>query len=225
MRSILPLFAVTITLIACAAAGTAESDPGPGEAVPAVSESGLAASYAPSATDGEHGVAIFAGGCFWCVESEYDDLEGVVAAISGYIGGPEKPPAYKQVASGGTGHTEAVRVVFDPSVVTYEQLLNRFWRNHDPFRADAQFCDRGKQYRPGIFPLSADQREAAHRTKAEVAQRFGRDVVTEVTDAGVFWTAEEYHQDFHHKHPAHYLRYRMGCGRDKRLAEIWAEVE
>ncbi len=226
MRPILPFFAVAITLIACAAAGTSDSAPAaPGTAVPTVSDEGLAPSYPPSATEGERGVAIFAGGCFWCVESEYDDLPGVFAAVSGYIGGPETAPTYKQVASGATGHTEAVRVVFDPSVVTYEQLLDRFWKNHDPFRADAQFCDRGTQYRPGIFPLDADQREAAHRTKGEVAKRFGEDVVTEITDAGVFWTAEDYHQDFHHKNPGHYLRYRMGCGRDKRLKEIWGSSE
>ena len=145
----------------------------------------------------------------------------MTAAVSGYIGGPETNPAYKDVARGKTGHTEAVRVVFDPAVVTYEVLLDLFWKNHDPFRADAQFCDRGTQYRPGIFPLNADQREAAHRTKAKWAEKFGKAVVTEVTDAGVFWTAEDYHQDYHVKNPGHYLRYRLGCGRDARLKELW----
>lgn len=226
MRTTLALFAATLILIACAAAGTAETkdgETGPGTAMPTASESALPTSFAPAALDDKNGVAIFAGGCFWCVESEYDDLPGVVAAISGYIGGPELNPAYKQVAAGKTGHTEAVRIVFDPAVVTYAQLLDLFWKNHDPFRKNAQFCDRGTQYRPGIFPLNAAQRELAHRTKGEVAERFGEDVVTEVTDAGVFWTAEDYHQDFHHKNPSHYQRYRMGCGRDARLKELWSE--
>lgn len=217
--------AATLTLIACAA-GTAESkdEAGPGEAVPSKIDAGpLAPSYPASATEGDHGVAIFAGGCFWCVESEYDDFPGVVAAISGYIGGPETSPTYKEVASGATGHTEAVRIVFDPAVVTFDQLLDRFWKNHDPFRKNAQFCDRGTQYRPGIFPLDAEQRAAAHLTKGEVAAKFGEEVATEITDAGTFWTAEEYHQDFHVKQPAHYRRYRAGCGRDKRLKAIWGD--
>ena len=220
MRTFSLLFAAALVLTACGAADAGSSE----KAEPGTkAKSSLPASYAPSATQGEHGVAIFAGGCFWCVESEYDDLPGVVAAVSGYIGGPEEAPTYKDVARGKTGHTEAVRVVFDPAVVTYDALLDLFWKNHDPFRADAQFCDRGTQYRPGIFPLSADQRESAHRTKAKWAETFGKPIVTEVTDAGVFWTAEEYHQDFHHKNPGHYLRYRLGCGRDARLKEVWGK--
>ena len=222
-QTLLPLIA--FTLVACGAAGPekAPDQGGPGSAVPLAEGLTLAPSYPASAKEGELSVAIFAGGCFWCVESEYDDLPGVQAAISGYIGGPELSPSYSQVSSGATGHTEAVRVVFDPRTVTYEALLALFWKNVDPFRKNAQFCDRGTQYRSGVFPLDADQRAAAHRTKAEIAERFGKDVVTEVTDAGTFWTAEDYHQDFHHTNPAHYKRYRLGCGRDRALQEIWGD--
>ena len=218
------LFSVVATLVACgAAAPEASESTGPGTSVPS-REDALPASYAPSATEGTSGVAIFAGGCFWCVESVYDELPGVSAAVSGYIGGAELSPSYKQVSAGSTGHTEAVRVVFDPTKVTYEQLLEAFWTNIDPAQKNAQFCDRGTQYRSGVFPLDADQRAAAHRTKGEVAERLGVEVATEITDAGVFWTAEAYHQDFHITNAAHYQRYRVGCGRDRRLNEIWGDA-
>jgi peptide-methionine (S)-S-oxide reductase len=220
------LFAAALTLIACGAAGTGDADreTGPGPAVPTAREDALAPSYPAASTDGESSVAIFAGGCFWCMESVFDLTPGVRAAVSGYIGGPELSPTYKQVSSGRTGHTEAVRVVFDPTKVTYDQLLDLFWTNIDPFRKNAQFCDRGSQYRAGIFPLDADQRAAAHRTKAEVTERLGDEVVTEITDAGVFWTAESYHQDFHITNSVHYQRYRLGCGRDRRLEEVWGDA-
>jgi peptide-methionine (S)-S-oxide reductase len=175
------------------------------------------------AMDGGHGVAVFAGGCFWCVESAFDDLTGVISAESGYIGGPEQSPTYYQVAAGKTGHAEAVRVLFDPAKVSYQQLVDVFWHNIDPFQANAQFCDEGSQYRSELFVSGEQQRAIAETSLNAVEKRFKREVVTKITEAGVFWTAEENHQDFHKKNPVHYLSYRMGCGRDRRLLEIWGK--
>jgi len=177
--------------------------------------------YAASATEGELAVAVFAGGCFWCVESEFDGLEGVVSAISGYTGGDEKNPSYKQVAGKKTGHVEAVRVLYKPEVVTYTTLIDLFWRNIDPFQTDGQFCDRGKPYHTAVFTADETQKRLAESTRAAVAERFGRDVVTPIRPATIFWPAEEYHQDFHLKNPRDYKSYRKGCGRDRRLEELW----
>jgi len=181
--------------------------------------------FPPSAVEGDKGVAVFAGGCFWCVESEFDDVAGVQSAVSGYTGGSEQNPTYGKVSSKLTGHAEAVRVVYDPNVVTYAELLDLFWRNIDPFQANGQFCDLGKPYRSGVFFQDETQKALAESTRDEVAARFGKDVVTEVTQGETFWLAEEYHQDFHRKNPAHYQRYRKGCGRDRRLTELWGDNE
>jgi len=177
---------------------------------------------APASTDADgHGVALFAGGCFWCVESVFDDHKGVLSAVSGYAGGDEVAPTYKDVGYGRTHHTEVVRVVFDPAVVTYAELLDVFWHQIDPFQTDGQFCDKGEQYRAAVFALDADQRTLADSTKAAHEATFGRAVTTHIYDGHVFWPAETYHQDFHRKNPVHYLSYRTGCGRDRRIKEVW----
>ena len=171
-------------------------------------------------------VATFAGGCFWCTEAEFDKVPGVISTTSGYTGGKIVNPTYQQVGSGATGHTEAVEIVFDPSKVTYQQLLDVFWRNHDPLAKDRQFCDRGDMYRPGIFFHSEAQRQAAEASKKQVQSRFAPRVVhTEVTKAGAFYKAEDYHQDYHDKNPVRYKLYRFNCGRDQRLEELWGKSD
>jgi peptide-methionine (S)-S-oxide reductase len=169
-------------------------------------------------------IAILAGGCFWCVEADFEKLPGVLSAESGYIRGKVERPTYKQVSSGGTGHTEAVRIVFDPAKVSYEQLLEHFWRNIDPTVKDQQFCDVGDMYRSGIYFLDAAQQRAAEASRAaiEASKRFPR-IYTEIEPATTFWVAEDYHQDYYKKNPVRYKIYRSGCGRDARLAELWGK--
>jgi len=168
--------------------------------------------------------AIFASGCFWCTEADFDKVPGVVSTTSGYTGGHMTNPDYKSVSSGGTGHAEAVEVVYDPAAVTYGALLDHYWQNVDPFTAHRQFCDVGTQYRPEIFVLDASQRAAAEASKARIQQRFhDMAVVVAISDAGVFYPAEEYHQDYYKKNSAQYRFYRYGCGRDARLRAIWGE--
>lgn len=165
--------------------------------------------------------ATLAAGCFWCVEADFDKVKGVVETISGYTGGNVRNPTYEQVSFGGTGHTEAVEIVFDPKVVTYEQLLDHFWRNVDPFVAHRQFCDVGAQYRPEIFVHDEAQRAAAEASKQRMQQRFSQPIVVKISPAGPFYRAEAYHQDYYKSHPVQYRYYRWRCGRDDRLAEIW----
>jgi peptide-methionine (S)-S-oxide reductase len=166
--------------------------------------------------------ATFAGGCFWCMEPPYDKLDGVVSTTSGYIGGTKKNPTYEQVSAGGTGHAEAVQVVYDPSKVSYAKLLDVYWRNVDPLTPDAQFCDHGDQYRTAIFVHDAEQKRLAEESKAQVQKKFlERKVVTEIVPAAVFYPAEEYHQDYYEKNPIRYKFYRTSCGRDARLEELW----
>ena len=168
--------------------------------------------------------AIFASGCFWCTESDFDKVRGVVSTTSGYIGGNMANPDYKSVSSGRTGHAEAVLVVYDTAIVSYEQLLDSYWHNVDPFTAHRQFCDIGTQYRPEIFVFDEKQRAAAEASKARVQQRFkNMPVVVAITNAGPFYPAEEYHQDYYKKNSAQYRFYRYGCGRDARLQAIWGE--
>jgi peptide-methionine (S)-S-oxide reductase len=171
-------------------------------------------------------VATFAGGCFWCMEPPFDKLPGVISTTSGYIGGKTKNPTYEEVSSGGTGHTEAVEIVFDPSKVTYEKLLEVYWRNIDPTVKDRQFCDYGTQYRTGIFVHNPEQRRLAEASKAtlEKTKPFKDPIVTPIADAGEFWRAEEYHQDYYLKNPVRYSYYRTGCGRDRRLAQLWGSA-
>lgn len=165
--------------------------------------------------------ATFAAGCFWCVEADFDKLPGVVATTSGYIGGRLKNPTYEQVSRGGTGHTEAVEIAYDPAKVTYAQLLDHFWKNVDPLNAHRQFCDVGDQYRPAIFVHDEDQRRAAEASKAKAEARFSKPVVVQIENAGPFYRAEAYHQDYYRKNPVQYRYYRWSCGRDARLKELW----
>jgi peptide-methionine (S)-S-oxide reductase len=183
-----------------------------------------ASAQAPAApAAGGQAKAIFAGGCFWCMEPPYDALPGVISTTSGYIGGQKKKPKYEEVSAGGTGHAEAVEVVYDPRQVSYERLLDVFWRNIDPTVRDRQFCDAGSQYRSAIFYLDEEQKRLAEASRAALmkSKPFKGDIVTEIVPAGEFWPAEEYHQDYYKKNPLRYKYYRNGCGRDVRLQELW----
>jgi len=175
---------------------------------------------------GESAVATFAGGCFWCMEGPFDELEGVVSTTSGYTGGETDNPTYEQVSAGGTGHTEAVQVVYDPQAISYRELLDVYWRNTDPTTPDAQFCDHGDQYRPAIFYADDEQRQVAEASKKDIerTKTFSASIVTEITPATTFYPAEEYHQDFYTKNPIRYKIYRWNCGRDARLKELWGSV-
>lgn len=171
--------------------------------------------------------AIFAGGCFWCMEPPFDVIDGVLSTTSGYIGGKQRNPTYKEISAGHTGHTEAVEIVYDPKKVSYEKLLEIFWRNIDPTVKDQQFCDVGSQYRSGIFVLDAAQKAAAEASKAalEKNKSFKEKIVTEITTATVFYPAEDYHQDYYQKNPIRYQYYRSGCGRDARLKQLWGSTQ
>lgn len=170
-------------------------------------------------------VATFAGGCFWCMEGPFEGLPGVATVTSGYTGGHKKNPIYEEVSNGTTGHAEAVQVVYDPAKVSYAQLLEVFWHNIDPLTPNAQFCDHGSQYRSAIFVHDEAQRQAAEASKSRIegSGRFKEKIVTEISPAGVFYPAEEYHQDFYKKNPIRYTTYRAGCGRDRRLKALWGE--
>jgi peptide-methionine (S)-S-oxide reductase len=183
------------------------------------------ASAGPAAT-GARESAIFAGGCFWCEETAFEGLPGVISVTSGYTGGQTKNPTYEQVSSGVTGHAESVEVVFDPSKTSYEHLLEVFWHNVDPTQKGGQFCDHGTQYRSAIFTKDESQRIAAEasKKKLEAEPRFAGKIVTQIVPATVFYPAEEYHQDFYKKNPMRYQQYRLGCGRDARLKQLWGEA-
>src|SRR5215218_9440971 len=162
--------------------------------------------------------AIFAGGCFWCVEADFDKVAGVISTTSGYINGTVKNPTYQQVSAGGTGHAEAVEIVYDPSKVTYAKLLDVFWRNIDPLVKDKQFCDTGDQYRTAIFYLNDDQKKLAEETKKKVEAKFApRKVYTEITKADTFYKAEDYHQDYYKKNESRYNFYRWKDRKSTRL--------
>ncbi len=178
------------------------------------------AAAAPPATTA---VATFAAGCFWCVESDFDKVEGVISTISGYTGGRTLKPDYESVSTGRTGHAEALQVVYDPAKVSYERLLDTFWHNVDPVDGSGQFCDRGNQYRPAIFVHTPEQRQLAEASRAalENSVRLGRPIVVPILDASKFTAAEDYHQDYYLKNPLRYSIYRHGCGRDQRLKQIW----
>ncbi len=168
-------------------------------------------------------VAIFAGGCFWCMEKPFEHVDGVDTVLSGYAGGAVREPSYAAVSAGDTGHAEAIRVLYDPARVTYEELLAVFWRNVDPTDAGGQFCDRGTQYRTAIFPRGAEQRRLADESRGRIATRLGAEVQTRIEEADVFWIAEAYHQDFYARNTRRYESYRLSCGRDARLQELWGE--
>ncbi|WP_349368434.1 peptide-methionine (S)-S-oxide reductase MsrA [Salinarimonas sp.] len=177
-----------------------------------------------SAQDGDGTArAILAGGCFWCVEADFDEVPGVLETTSGYVGGAVEDPTYEQVSAGGTGHAEAVEIVYDPNRVSYEELLHVFWRTIDPLTAGAQFCDVGEQYRSAIFPLDAEQERLARETKEEVAGRFDEPIATTIEEPTEFYAAEDYHQDYYEKNPLAYKFYRWNCGRDARVEALWGE--
>jgi peptide-methionine (S)-S-oxide reductase len=202
------------------AAGASGSDPAAG--APGASGSPPAAGASGPALS----KATFAAGCFWCAETAFEGLPGVVSVTSGYTGGPEKNPTYEQVSSGRTGHAEAVEVLFDPRRTTYERLLDIFWRNVDPTQKDGQFCDRGRQYRSAIFYHDAEQKRLALESRRRLEtgrRRWKGPIVTEIVPATRFTAAEEYHQDFYRKDPVRYRTYRLGCGRDRRLEELWGK--
>ncbi len=165
--------------------------------------------------------AVFAGGCFWCMEGPFDKVPGVLETWSGYTGGSERGATYKEVSYGRTSHLEALRVIYDPSKVKYVELLEIFWRNIDPTQDDGQFCDKGPHYRSAIFTSDVAEVAAAKASRQVVAEKLNKPVVTEIRPMSDFWLAEDYHQDFYQKNPAHYLRYRTGCGRDRRLEQLW----
>lgn len=191
----------------------------------ALSGIGPAALAQPPAPDRAAALATatFAGGCFWCMEPPFDRIKGVVSTTSGYTGGKVAHPTYEQVSAGTTGHTEAVRIVYDPKQVSYAQLLEVFWRNIDPTTADRQFCDQGTQYRSGIFYHDDAQRRDAEASKTALrtSKPFAEPIVTEIAPAGAFYVAEAYHQDYYKKNPLRYKFYRSRCGRDARLQELW----
>ena len=175
---------------------------------------------------GAQSVATFAGGCFWCMEVPFEGLPGVTSVTSGYSGGSKKNPTYEEVSAGGTGHAESVQILFDPAKTSYDKLLEIFWHNVDPLTANAQFCDHGSQYRSAIFFHDEAQRQAAEASKAkiEASGRFRQKIVTEIVPASTFYPAEEYHQNFYKKNPVRYKTYRLGCGRDARLRQLWGDV-
>jgi len=169
----------------------------------------------------EPAVATFAGGCFWCMEPPFEALPGVISVTAGYTGGTKPDPSYEEVSAGGTGHAESVEIVFDPAQIGFERLLDVYWHNIDPTVADRQFCDVGTQYRSAIFVHDTAQRKAAEASLAAIQRQLGVPVKTQIVDAGPFYRAEEYHQDYYKKNPIRYRFYRHGCGRDARLEEIW----
>ncbi|WP_395792847.1 peptide-methionine (S)-S-oxide reductase MsrA [Aquimonas sp.] len=166
-------------------------------------------------------VAVFGGGCFWCMEKPFDQMDGVLSTTSGYAGGQEQNPTYEQVSAGGTGHVEVVEVRYDPERVSYAKLLNTYWRNVDPVAVNRQFCDAGPQYRSAIFFVDEAQRALAEASRAELQKSFQQPVATEVLPVVRFWPAEDYHQDYYQRNSIRYSYYRGRCGRDARLREIW----
>jgi peptide-methionine (S)-S-oxide reductase len=213
MRRLLFALALPAVVLATLAAGCGTSDPlpAPGPTV---------GTAAPASAD----TVVFAGGCFWCMEKPFEELDGVYAVTSGFAGGDVPNPTYDQVTTKTTGHYESVEVVFDPSVVPYDTLLQVYWHNVDPLDDGGQFCDRGSPYRPAIFAGTPAERAAAEATKAQLAERFGEEIRVPVLDDAPFYAAEAYHQDFYRTNPGHYQRYRTGCRRDARLQELWGDA-
>lgn len=199
-----------LALISCTPSSDATDTPS------AASDTTLPANVADTAT--------FAGGCFWCMEPPYDEVDGVASTTSGFAGGELEDPSYREVASGMTNHTEVVQVVYDSTEVEYERLLRIYWHNVDPFDGEGQFCDRGPQYRPAIFVHDARQQRVAEETKKTVASQFSQSIAVEIQPLDTFYAAEEDHQDYYQKNPRDYKRYRQGCERDERLREVWGDA-
>ena len=209
----------TLTLFALLFAVTASC-------APRASDRSPAKAAANAATTGPTQIATFAGGCFWSVENAFEGVPGVRSVVSGYTGGHLANPRYEDVNSGATGHAESVEIRFDPTRVTYAQLLDRYWHFIDPTQADGQICDHGDEYRTAIFWHDESQRKLAEASKQriEATGRMPGKVVTQIVKASAFYPAENHHQDFAKKNPAHYAAYRMGCGRDRRLTELWGKA-
>jgi peptide-methionine (S)-S-oxide reductase len=186
---------------------------------------GSAAHAASQTGTGATAKATFAGGCFWCMEPPYDKLDGVISTISGYAGGKTKNPTYEEVSRGTTGHTEVVQVTYDPKKITYEKLLDVFWRNIDPLTPNRQFCDTGSQYRSAIFYHDENQKRLAEESKKALGKRFKEPIVTEIVAYTEFYPAEDYHQDYYTKNPLRYKYYRYNCGRDQRLEALWGPAD
>jgi peptide-methionine (S)-S-oxide reductase len=180
-------------------------------------------SAASAAGTVQESVAAFAGGCFWCMESDFEKLPGVTSVVSGYTGGKEDHPGYEQVSAHETGHAESVQVHYDPARVSYDQLLDWYWHHVDPLTPNAQFCDHGPQYRTAIFYSDAVEKAAAEASKARYEKQLGQPIVTQIVPAGTFWPAEDYHQDYYKKNPVRYKFYRFNCGRDARIEEVWGK--
>lgn len=172
-------------------------------------------------SDSDTREAIFAGGCFWCMEEAFDPVDGVVSTTSGFSGGNVENPSYKEVVEGDTRHAEVVRIEYDPEQVSYVELLHVFWRNIDPFAEDRQFCDEGDSYRSAIFYRNEEERDLAAATRDELAERFDSQIATQIAPFEAFYPAEEYHQDFYQENPVRYRYYKAACGRQERLEEIW----
>lgn len=218
LRRAAPVFLASlltaITLAAC--------KPGAADATQSASpNTATTSSLAP----GEQEVAVFAGGCFWCTESDFDKMPGVLSTTSGYTGGNVENPTYEQVSAGTTGHIEAVLVSYDPTITSYAKLVEAFWPTIDPLTANAQFCDQGEQYRSAIFYSTPEEKAAAEasRDALQASGRFSQPIVTEILPGAVFYPAEEYHQDYYMKNPLRYAYYRNGCGRDDRLEQLWGK--
>lgn len=207
-----------VLLASCTCSSQGEAERAEGSSGTEGSASSVRA--APDPPEGK-AEALFAGGCFWCMEKPFERLDGVASVLSGYAGGEVRSPTYEQVSSGETDHAEAVRVVYDPDLVSYEDLLEVFWHNIDPVDADGQFCDRGRQYRTALFPRTPEERKAVKESIARIEERLGEPVVTGIEQAATFWIAEDEHQDYYRTHPDRYRTYRANCGRDERLRELW----
>ena len=206
-----------IALAACAPSGAGATSP----------SSRTADAPSPARTSGGTAVAVFAGGCFWCMQPPYDKLPGVISTEAGYTGGHTSQPTYRQVSAGGTGHAEAVRITYDPRKVSYPKLLDVFWHNIDPVAVNRQFCDVGDQYRSAIFPIGPQQQSEAEASLRAIQAdpRFKRPIATHIEPAATFYLAEEYHQAYYRKNPLRYKYYRYGCGRDQRLQQIWGSTD
>lgn len=188
-----------------------------------VAYSASAQDEAPASESGERAVAVFAGGCFWCTESDFDKVPGVLSTTSGYTGGRVENPTYEQVSSGSTGHIESVRVAYDPRRVSYAALVDHFFRTIDPLDGGGQFCDRGSQYRSAIFVANEQERRVVEGIKVKLAEALSKPIATDILPAARFYPAEAYHQDYYKKNPIRYKFYRHNCGRDARVEKVWGK--
>ena len=216
MTQLKPLSAlVTLSFLALAGCGTQSPDQADSVAPKAA--------ISPATSPSNLATAVFAGGCFWCMEKPFDEIPGVVATTSGYTGGTLVNPTYEQVGRGGTGHFEAVKITYDPAKVSYQKLLDTYWRQVDPFDAFGQFCDKGETYLPAIFYANDTEKKAAEAAREVLYARFKKPIVVQILPAKAFYDAEGYHQDYYQKNPLRYAYYRNGCGRDARLRAVWGQ--